>query len=348
MLASRSTVHALRSLRILLLVHPELIPPDALDGYSDEEVAAWKTEYDVKTALRDMGHEVAVLGVEDELGDIRERVDQFRPHIVFNLLEELKGRAGYDVYVVGYLEVHGIRYTGCPPRGLLLARDKALSKKLLAYHRVRAPRFATFPRGRRVRRPKGLEFPLIVKSLNEDASWGISEASVVHDDERLSERVEYVHEHVGSGAIAEQFIAGRDIYVGVLGNQRLRVLPPQELVFDKKPPGAKRIATQRAKFDLKYQEKWGIDIVPARDLSSETLERLDKISRRIYKNLGLAGYGRVDFRVDERGVPFFLEANPNPDVARYEELASAADSAGMSYEDLLAKILSLGLRRDRS
>jgi D-alanine-D-alanine ligase len=221
----------MKRLRVLVLVHPELVPPDTLKGHTEQEINEWKTEYDVASTLREAGHEVRPLGVENELKPIREEIESWKPDVVFNLLEQFHGEAVYDQNVASYLELLRMPYTGCNPRGLVLARGKDLSKKLLIYHRIPLPAFAVFPPRRKIRRPPRLAFPLIVKSLNEDASWGISQASVVDSDEKLAERVSFIHESIGTAAIAEQYIEGRELYVGVLGNERLRVFPIWELEF---------------------------------------------------------------------------------------------------------------------
>src|SRR5215211_702784 len=179
----------MKRLRVLVLMHPDLVPPDSLDGHSTHKINEWKTEYDVVSTLRALRHEVRPLGVESELKPIRDAIESWKPHIVFNLLEQFHGEAVYDQNVASYLELLRIPYTGCNPRGLVLAKSKDLSKKLLIYHRIPLPAFAVFPLRRKVRRPPRLAFPLIVKSLNEDASWGISQASVVDNDEKLAERV---------------------------------------------------------------------------------------------------------------------------------------------------------------
>src|SRR5690606_15796431 len=157
-------------------------------------------------------------------------------------------------------------YTGCNPRGLMLAHDKALTKMVLRYHRIRVPNFAVLPLGRKVRRPSKLQFPLLVKSLTEEGSVGIAQASIVHDDEKLAERVDFVHRHLGTHAIAEEYIDGRELYVGVLGNQRLQTLPIWELHFPKLREDAPRIATGKVKWDYKYQKKIGIRSSRARNL----------------------------------------------------------------------------------
>lgn len=333
-----------RKLRVLVLMHPDYMPPTNVEAASEREAFDWKTEYDVLQALRKLGHEGQALGVSDELRPIRQAVEAFQPHVVFNLLEEFHGLASFDHHVVSYLALIRVPFTGSGARGLVLARDKALSKKVLAYHRIPAPAFAVFPRGQRVRMPRHLHFPLIVKSLTEEASLGISQASVVDDLERLTERVRFIHDSIGSDAIAEAFIEGRELYVGLLGNRRVQVLPVWELCFDNLPRGALAIATARVKHNPDYQEKRGVYTEQA-ELPDEIAERIQRTSRRIYRILELDGYARIDYRLADDGTLYFLEANPNPDIAEREDFASAAEAAGISYHALIDRILHLALAR---
>ncbi len=335
----------MKRLRILVLLHPDLMPPDSLKGFSDKEINVWKTEYDVVSTLRAAGHEVRPLGVQHELKPIRDAIEEWKPDVAFNLLEQFHGETAYDQNVASYLELLRIPYTGCNPRGLMLARGKALSKKLVAYHRIPVPAFSVFPLRRKIRRPARLNFPLIVKSLSEDASVGIAQASVVDSDEKLTERVTFIHERVGTDAIAEQFIEGRELYVGVLGNDRLRVLPVWELEFGDMAEGASRIATAKVKHDLEYQEKLGIKSGPAKELSPELRTRIGNTAKRICRTLELDGYSRVDFRLSADGIPYFLEANPNPEIARVEDFAEAALKDGLRYRKLLNRIVTLGIQR---
>jgi D-alanine-D-alanine ligase len=335
----------MKRLRVLVLLHPDLMPPDSLEGHSEQEVNEWKTEYDVVSTLRAAGHDVRPLGVEDELKPIRDEIESWKPDVVFNLLEQLHGEAVYDQNVASYLELLRVPYTGCNPRGLVLARGKDLSKKLLIYHRIPLPAFAVFPPRRKIRRPPRLDLPLIVKSLNEDASYGISQASVVDSDEKLAERVTFIHERIGTAAIAEQYIEGREIYVGVLGNERLRVLPIWELEFGSLPQGARAIATEKAKHNLEYQQRHDIVVGPAKDLSPQLVASIERAAKRIYRTLELDGYARIDFRLSSDGIPYYIEANPNPEIARVEEFASAALHVGIKYPELIQRILALGLSR---
>jgi D-alanine-D-alanine ligase len=335
-----------KKLRVLVLMHPDHVPPDSLDGLEPQEALALKAEFDIVQCLRKLGHEARPLGVQDEFLPIRDAVEEFKPHVVFNLLEEFHRNVLFDQNVVSLLELLRVPYTGCNPRGLILARSKSLSKKLLAYHRIPVPDFLVIPRGHRTRRPRKLEFPLFVKSLMEHASYGIAQASLVEDDEKLAERVGFVHENIGTDAIAERFIAGREIYVGVLGNERLVALPPLELVIENKPANAALIATAKVKHDLAYQAKRGVTLAAAEGLAPEVAERISRLAKRIYRTLELEGYARIDFRLSAENVPYFLDANPNPDISDGEEIASAAALVGMTYGDLISRILSLGLRRD--
>jgi D-alanine-D-alanine ligase len=329
--------------RILTLVHKHLVPPADTTGI-DTVHAPWKMEFDVIETLRERGHEVCPLGVQDDLGAIRTTIYDWKPTIVFNLLESFDNVTTFDMNVVSYLELLKAPYTGCNPRGLLLARDKALSKKLLAYHRIPVPEFAVFRRNRAVRVPARLGFPLIAKSLTYEASVGISQASVVEDEERLRRRVAFIHDSLGTDAIAERYIDGREMYVGVIGNDRLRVVPVWEMHFQKMIEGDNwPIATERVKWSTAYQEKHGIMTDQAKDLPDATVQAIHRVARRVYRTLHLTGYARIDLRMDAAGKFYVLEANPNPQLAYGEDFAESAERAGLSYEALLERIVSLGL-----
>jgi D-alanine-D-alanine ligase len=334
-----------KKLRIIVLVHESLIPPEKVEDTETKDSQPWKTEYDVISTLRNMGHDVFPVGVHDDLGVIRKNIEDHRPHIAFNLLEEFHGYSLYDQHVVSYLELMKQPYTGCNPRGLTLAHDKALSKKILAYHRILVPGFAVFPSNRKVRRPSRLKFPLLVKSISEEGSVGIAQASIVYDDEKLIERVEFIHRQTNTYAIAEQYIEGREIYVGVVGNQQLQAYAPWELVMENLPEGVPNIATSKVKWDRKYQKKIGL-ISRAANLDPELEKKLERLSKRIYRLLGLSGYARLDYRLTADGQFYMLEANPNPDISAEEDFAEAAKYSGVKYEPLLQKIITLGLSYD--
>ena len=333
----------MKSLRTLVVVHSDLLPPATLEGHSDKQIAEWRTEYEVIAALRKAGHTVQPLGVLDSLTELRTAVLEWRPDVVFNLLEEFNGIVTYDQHVVAFLELLRQPYTGCNPRGLLLARDKVLCKQLLAFHRIPSPQFAVFRRGERFHLPRRLRLPLFVKSATEDASLGIAQASVVDDAQKLRERVQFMHEQIKSDALVEEYIEGRELYVGVLGNERLSRLPVWEMEFGSLPDSLPAIATRKVKWDRAYQQKYGITTREARELPPLLLARIDRMARRIYRALHLSGYARIDFRLRADGSLFVLEANPNPNLEKAEDFAASAQAAGVGYGKLLDRIMRLGV-----
>jgi D-alanine-D-alanine ligase len=332
----------MKSLRTLVVVHSSLLPPESLEGYSDKEIDEWRTEYDVVSTLRAAGHNVHTLGVLDSLTELRTALLEFKPEVVFNLLEEFNGIVTYDQHVVAFLELMRAPYTGCNPRGLLLSRDKVLCKQLLAFHRIPTPQFAVFRRGQRFVMPRRLHLPLFVKSATEDASLGIAQASVVDDAAKLRERVQFMHEQIGSDALVEEYIEGRELYVGVLGNERLTRLPVWEMRFGSMPDSLAAIATRKVKWDRAYQKRYEITTRAAEELPLALVQKLDRLSRRIYRALHLSGYARLDFRLRADGSIFMLEANANPNLTGAEDFAESARAAGIAYPMLLDRIMALG------
>jgi D-alanine-D-alanine ligase len=330
--------------RVLTLVHQHLVPPDTLPSPDvDPTTLPWRMEWDVVSTLKASGHELLVIGVDDDLAPIRQAMEEFKPTIVFNLMEAFADIGTFDQNVVSYLELLRAPYTGCNPRGLTLSRDKALAKKLMAYHRIPVPDFAVVPRNRKVVLPRRLGFPLIVKSLLYESSTGISQASVVANEEQLAKRVQFIHDSVGTAAIIERFVDGRELYVGVLGNARLQVLPVWEMSFAKMPEHTWHIATERVKWNATYQQKHGIETLEA-PLSPEVALRVQHVAKRVYRALDLSGYARIDFRLGEDGKLFVIEANPNPQLAQGEDFAESAKRAGIEYGPLLDRIMSFGLQ----
>jgi D-alanine-D-alanine ligase len=332
-----------KPLRILMLMDKALVPPDSVEDLSPGKIAPFRTELDVYLSLKRLGHEVLKLGVQDDLSVIREAIDELKPHVAFNLLEGFDDFHVFDQHVVSYLELSGQAYTGCNPRGMTLARDKAITKKIMAYHRIHVPKFAVFPRRRVAARPAKLGFPLVVKSVNVEGSVGIAQSSLVNDDDELKERVKYIHEALGTYAIAEEYIEGRELYVGVMGNLRLKTLPVWELLFEKAPDDMPVMATEKAKWDLNYQKRWGVTTRAATDLPAGHDTLIPHLSKRIYRILGLTGYARLDFRMTADGHLYLLEANPNPQLAHGEDFADSAEAAGIGYDALLQQIVNLGL-----
>lgn len=333
----------MKKLRVLVLMHEHLVPPESTAGLSKEETHPFKVELDVLKTLKKLGHEVIPVPIKQELAPIKAEIEKHKPHIAFNLLTSFLDIGIYDAHVVSYLELLRTPYTGTNPRGIMLSSDKPLSKKILSYHRIPIPGFAVYRlRRSRISKPKRLNFPLIVKSAIEHSSVGIAQASIVHDDDSLRERVKFIHRHVGTDAIAEEYIEGREVTIGVLGNERLETFPVWEMFFHKLPPGSENIATSRVKWNFKHQAKLGIQTGPAKDLPDGLPEEISKLAKRIYRVLGLSGYARIDMRLTEEGRVFVIEANPNPDLCSDEDLAVSAKQTGLQYPELLQKILSLG------
>lgn len=336
-------------LRVLMLTHTNLIPPEDISDRDDPRLSDCRSEYDVKMALHQLGHEVQIVGIEDDISPIRHAIEEWKPHIAFNMMEAFADNGALDYYIVSYLDMVGLPYTGCNPRGMLLARDKSLSKKLLSYHRIRVPRFVVFPRGRKVNLNKvaKLPYPMIVKSTVEQGSVGIAQASYVTNPEELVERIEQLFDIAEGDAIAEQYIEGRELYVAVLGNTRLQVLPIRELVFDKIDDNMHRIATYSVKWNEKYRERWGIDYQFARNLPSGMAEKVNALAKRVYRILDMNSYARLDLRLTTEGRLYVLEANPNAAISTEDDVAFSAERAGIMYDQLIQRILNLGLRYRR-
>jgi D-alanine-D-alanine ligase len=332
----------MKKLKILLLVHEKLVPPDDLTGLSETDIDVFRTEYNVLSTLENLGHQLRVAGVGDQLTELRRTIRDWRPDIVFNLLDEFSGIVSYDHYVVAYLELMRQPYTGCNPRGMMLSRDKVLAKQVLAWHRVASPAFQLFTYGKAFREPRRLRFPLFVKSATEDASFGISQASMVEDMQSLRDRVEFIHDHVQSDALVEEFIPGRELYIGVLGNTRLTTLPVWEMNFGTLTNLQSRIATRKVKWDRKYQAKHGIASGRASDLSPEQELKLGRLAKRIYRALHMSGFARMDLRMRDDGRVYLLEANANPDLTYGEDFAESAAAAGIDYPALITRLVNLG------
>ncbi len=338
-------------------MHSELVPPmtphESKKGQfvfeklkeKDRLETPWTTEFDILFNLQEMGHQIKPLGVYSDLRIIRDAIEEFKPHLIYNLLEEFDGETVFDSHVVSYLELLRIPYTGNSPRALMMARDKSLAKKILTFHRIKTPKFAVFSKNKKRKIPKSITYPLIVKCLDEDASLALSQASVVHSQEKLVERVKYINEKIGVDAIVEEFIEGREFYVGVLGNLRLELLPVWEVFYKKSEKPEKEFYSRSAKWNEKYRSRKGIDSGKAK-ISPELEEKIQNIAKKTYKVLDLNGYARIDVRMDKDENIYVIEANPNPNIARDDEFAESSFYKNQwSYHQLLGKILSLGLGR---
>jgi D-alanine-D-alanine ligase len=335
-----------RSKRKVLVLFDSAGTPPADQDFSrqlkhDED---WATEAHVIEALNKLGHEVRTIGVYEDPGLIIDEVKSHPPDVVFNLTEHFNARSAYDRNVAGLLEMLDLPYTGSGPTGLTLCKNKGMAKEILAYHHIRVPDSAVFPIGAAIRRPKRLRFPLFIKPLQEEASYGISQDSFVENDQAFEERIRFIHERMNQEALAEEFIDGRELYVSILGNDRLHVFPFREVIFAEVPEGRPRFSTFKAKWDDAYRKKWGIQNIFADGLDEEIKRRITEICRKAYRVLRIRGYGRIDLRITPAGEIVLLEANPNPNLEREDEFAQSAMKAGLTYEALIQRILRLAFK----
>lgn len=333
-----------RKLKVLCLfdlVEPASGPEFLEELEKDED---WQTESDVLRALGELGHEVSKVGLFDDVNVVIDAVKSFQPNVVFNLTEQFGGDRSLDKSIAAMLDLLRVSYTGSGPTGLALARDKALAKKILTYHRIHVPQFVTFRRGKTVKIPKHVPYPVIVKPLGEDASEGIARASLVRRDSDLRKRVEWVLEGFGADAIAEQYIDGRELYCSIMGNGRLRVFPLRELKMEKRP-GRPKFLTYRLKWDADLRARYGVDFGFAPDVDPKIVRDIGRACKRAYRVLQIRDYGRIDLRLTPEGRVFMIEANPNPALGVIEDFPQSAQEAGIDYPDLIERIMSLAIRR---
>jgi len=332
--------------RLKILALFDAIRPTEIDDDLAAELQTddWKTEAGVLAALKQLGHTTAHLALFDNLDLLRQKLESFQPDLIFNLADQFRNRRAFDQNIVSILAMYGIPFTGCGSTGLTLCNHKGISKKILSYHRIHTPAFVTLPRrSRRIVRPKQLRFPILIKPMREEASLGISQASFVESDDQFRERVQFIHEKFDNDAIAEEYIHGRELYVSILGNHRLQVLPIRELVFREVPPDEPKIATYKAKWDEAYRVRWGLQNQFAEGLEPALVRQIEIACRRIYHLLTIDGYARLDLRLNAANELYFIEANPNPILAPDEDFAQSALRAGFTYPQLIERIVRLGL-----
>ncbi len=336
-----------KKLKVLALF--DAMVPRAIDHDLREEMKTdnRKTEANVLAALATLGHTPSHLVLFDDLDLLRQKLASFAPDVLFNLADQFKNNRAFDQNIVSFLEMQGVPFTGCGSTGLLLCKHKGISKKILSYHRIHVPDFVIIPRGQRIARPRRLKFPLFVKPLKEEASLGISQASFIESDEEFRERVTFIHEKYNGDVIAEEYIAGRELYVSLMGNLRLEVFPIRELVFRDVPPGDPKIATYSAKWDEAYRKRWGLENQFAEGLDAALVTHIEQTCKRIYRLLTIDGYARIDLRLTAANEVYFIEANPNPILAEGEDFALSASKAGVSYPQLIDRIIQRGMKTVR-
>jgi D-alanine-D-alanine ligase len=316
--------------------------------YLDSEDESSK-EYDqvvpqVARTLRRLGHRVSVLGVHGDVKRLIAGLSRRRPDLVFNLMEMFGDNVFGDIPVTGLLDLLGLRYTGSGPGELYLSQDKGLTKKLLAFEEILYPRFAVFSREAAFETGGNLRMPLFVKPLRSDASLGIGGKSLVHDAVALMERVTAIRKELNDNALAEEYIEGREFYVGVLGNTQPRALPPVEIDFTGFPEGVPKVMDSKAKWDERSKEYKGTRSVLAQ-LPDELRARLQKVAVDAYRALRVRDYGRVDLRLTDTGDIYVLEVNASCYLERSSEFAMSAGAAGMDYPRLIEQIVNLALER---
>jgi D-alanine-D-alanine ligase len=338
-------VRAKKRHKVLVLFDTAGTPPADQDFTKEMKTDDWAAEAHVIEALKKLGHEVRTIGVWDEPGMIIDEIKANPPDVVFNLTEHFNEVSAYDRNVAGLLEMMGVPYTGSSPTGLTLCKNKGMAKELLAYHKIRVPNFAIFSPGATIKKPPHLKFPLFIKPAEEEASYGISQDSFVENDEALEERIRFIHERMNQTALAEEYIEGREIYVSLIGNERLRVFPLREVIFTEVPEDQPKFSTFKAKWDDAYRKRWGIQNVFAEPFPDGVVQRMARMCKAVYRALRIRGYGRIDLRVTPEGEIVILEANPNPNLDRDDEFAQSAIKGGLTYERMIQRILRLALSR---
>jgi len=329
--------------KLVVLIDIEAVMEEdpAFEGKS--EAVRQTMEFQVTQALRDLGHTVEALPCEADMIRTMSLLRERAPDVVFNLTEHFGGDRRKDAHVAAMLELLGLPTTGTATVGLMLCRDKAICKRVLGYHRIRQPFFHEVPVGR-ARPPGRLAFPMIVKPVFEDASDGISLASVVRNAGELAERIALVHSKMKQPALCEEYIEGRELYVAILGNERLQVLPPRELIFGPPEAGGPTIATARVKENEAYRQKWGIEYRHA-EIEPALEKRIARVGKRIFRLLNIRDYGRIDLRLTPTHDIVFLEANPNPALGIEDDVAESALRAGLTYPQLIERIVQQACRR---
>jgi len=298
----------------------------------------------VAKALRNLGHRVSILGVHADVKRLIAGLSRRKPDLVFNLMEMFGDNVFGDIPVAGLLDLLGLKYTGSGPGELYLSQDKGLTKKLLAFEEILYPRFAVFSRQQAFETGGNLRMPLFVKPLRSDSSIGIGGKSLVHDAGALMERVAVIRKELNDSALAEEFIDGREFYVGVLGNSQPRALPPVEVDFTGFPEGAPKVLDSKAKWDERSKEFKGTKSVMA-NLPDELRARLQKVAVDAYRALRVRDYGRVDLRLTDTGDIYVLEVNASCYLERSSEFAMSAAAAGIEYPKLIERIVELAQER---
>lgn len=331
----------MKALKIVLLfdVCIKLTPDEYVNYWNTPD---WKTERDVRNTLQKLGHEVIPFGIYDDIEPFLKLVREEKPDLVFNMSEAFSGKRDFEPNLTALMQLVGVPFTGAGPMSLQLCKDKGLTKVILGYHQIQTPKFLVAKKAKPLPSLKRFQFPAIIKPLQLESSEGISQVSYVENEKDALARIKFVHERLDTDAIIEEFIDGREVYVSILGNEKLSVFPPRELFFKQVPEDEPKFATYKSKWDQQYRKRWGIDSGWMNEVSEATQRKLYDVCKKIYRLLQIQGFGRIDLRIKNDEI-YFIEANPNPSIARKEDYALSAHKAGVEYEELIAKIVSLSL-----
>ena len=332
----------MKSLKVLLLF--DLSVKLTTEEYEDYwNTPDWKAEKDVRNSLTKLGHEVIPFGLYNNIDPLLEIVREKKPDLIFNLSEAFKGNRDFEPNLTALMQLIGVPFTGAGTLCLQLCKDKGLTKVILGHHRIKTPHFLVAKKSRPLRSLKKFQFPAFIKPLQLESSEGISQLSYVENEKDALTRMKFVHERLGVDAIIEEFIDGREVYVSILGNEQLALFPPRELFFKQVPEDEPKFATFRGKWDEEYRKKWGIHTGWIAAMPGSTQKKLSDVCKKIYRLLHIQGYGRIDLRIKENGEIYFIEANPNPSIAKNDDFATSAIKGDMSYDELITKIISLAL-----
>lgn len=300
-------------------------------------------------ALESLGHEPSYYLLDGDEKSLM-ALSKYDASLFFNIVESYAGDDNKEMHVAAYLELLGKLYTGSDPQAMYVAQDKGLAKKIFGFHGIRTPDFATCYRGE-LDHCQDIGFPLIVKPISEDGSIGIDKDSVVKTVKELMERIHYVQEEFDSPAIIEEYIEGREIYAGILGNQNPEVLPLIELDLSRLPADMPKVAGTEVKWEKDSEAYRVTKSAPVEDLKDETVELLNSTALAAYRALRLRDYARIDMRLTNKGEVYVIEANPNPWLSSSSEFYMSAKKSGRSYAELIGEIVELALtdrrRRDR-
>ena len=337
-----------KKLNILMVFDIQITRPRGYDYKEEFKLEECRVYNEVHRALQKNGHNVRLLGLHNNIRPLLDEIEENRPDVVFNLADIFDEKTHLDKNIAWILEMFDLAYTGGTPANLSVCNDKALSKKILSFHRIKVPHFHTFYRGYRIHRSKKkLKLPLIVKPLSEEASRGISQASLIEDDKALQERIRFIHENMGVDAIAEEYISGREFYASLIGNKSIKALPLREIRFGQIPEEESRIATYKAKWDEEYRKRWGIKNTFAGRLPEKWEEKIVDTCKRAYRALNLRSYVRFDVRVTPDGQVYVIEANVNPSLEPDDEFERSADKAGISFDKLVQRIVDISLQKGK-